>query len=308
MTTRRFVSSLAAGAVMLVAAHGAVLRGQTAAAPGFDSPEAAVRALIDAAQQDAIGPIVALFGAEGANLVDTTDPAAARRNRATFVAAAAERWQLEEDGAQRRLLIVGNERWPFPVPLVQTEGRWRFDAAAGREEVIARRIGRNELTAIRVSRLYVAAQRLYAKTGHDGQPPGAYARRLHSDPGTQNGLYWKAARGETRSPIGDLLAGAARDGKAGPEAGAPFHGYYFRILTAQGAAAAGGAADYVRDGRLTGGFALVAWPAMYDVTGIMTFVVNQDGVVQEKDLGPDTDAIVDRMRAYDPGEGWSEVP
>lgn len=308
MTTRRFASGLAAGAVMLVAAYSAALHGQTPPAASFDTPEAAVRALIDAAKQDALGPVVALFGADGQSLVDTSDPSAARRNRATFVAAAAEGWRLEEDGPQRRILIIGNERWPFPVPLVETAGRWAFDAAAGREEVIARRIGRNELMAIRVSRLYVAAQRLYAKSGHDGQPPGAYARKLHSDSGTHNGLYWKAAHGEPRSPIGDLVAGAAREGTSGPQAGAPFHGYHFRILTAQGAAAPGGAADYVRDGRLTGGFALVAWPASYDVTGVMTFIVNHEGVVQEKDLGPDTPTIVEQMRAYDPGDGWTAVP
>ena len=241
--------------------------------------------------------------------MDTSDPAAARRNRDTFVAAAAEGWRLEEAGATERTLIVGNEQWPFPVPLVESGGRWRFDAAAGREEVIARRIGRNELNAIRVSRLYVAAQRLYAKSGHDGQPAGVYARKLHSDKGTHNGLYWPAARGEKRSPIGDLLAGAAKEG-TGPAAGGktPFHGYYFRILTAQGPAAKGGARNYVRNGQLTGGFALVAWPATYDVTGVMTFIVNEDGVVHEQDLGAKTGDLVGAMRAYDPGAGWTAVP
>jgi hypothetical protein len=159
---------------------------------------------------------------------------------------------------------------------------------------------------ISVCRTYVAAQRLYAGRPHDGQPAGRHAMTFRSDPGRQNGLYWPAKRGEKRSPLGDLVAEAAAEGRPTDPAGAPspFHGYYFRILTAQGPNAAGGAMDYVKDGAMSGGFALVAWPAEYDVTGVMTFVVNQDGVLHQKDLGPDTDKAGKTMTAYDPDATW----
>ena len=187
------------------------------------------------------------------------------------------------------MLVIGNEAWPFPVPIVKDASGWHFDTAAGKEEVLDRRIGRNELAVIRICRTYVAAQRLYASRGHDGLPAGLYARAFASEPGRQNGLYWPARRGEKRSPLGDLVAHAAEEGralgKAGAEAPPPFHGYHFKILTAQGPAAPGGAKSYVVDEKMSGGFALVAWPAQYDVTGIMTFIVNQDGVVQQKRSG-----------------------
>ena len=179
---------------------------------------------------------------------------------------------------------------------------WSFDAAAGREEVLNRRIGRNELAVIRVLHDYVAAQRAYAATGHDGKPAGRYARRFGSDPGRQNGLYWPARRGEPRSPLGVLVARGSEQGyRRHGEGPSPFHGYYFRILEGQGKAAKGGAAEYVVDGEMTGGFALVAWPVHYDASGVMTFIVNQDGVAYEKDLGPETAAAVTgRSRATTP--------
>jgi hypothetical protein len=209
-----------------------------------------------------------------------------------------------------RVLIVGNEGWPFPVPLVKAANGWRFDTAAGRQEVLSRRIGRNELAVIQICRTYVEAQRIYAASGHDGQAAGVYATKFRSDPGKQNGLYWPAGRKERRSPLGDLVANAAAEGRSigeGP-APAPFHGYHFKILTAQGPAASGGAKSYVAEGRMSGGFALVAWPARYGVTGIMTFVVNQDGSLHEKDLGAGTAATAKAMKAYDPGAAWTLVP
>ena len=276
--------------------------------PTFETPEAAVRALIEAARLETAESLLALFGDEGASLVDTSDPIAARRNRDVFVAAVGEGWQLADEDDGRKALLVGRERWPFPVPIVRHGTGWRFDAAAGKEEVLARRVGRNELAAIRVSRVYVAAQRLYAQTGHDGQPAGAYARRFRSAPGTQNGLYWPARRGEKRSPLGDLLASAAIDEHEGSGAApVPFHGYYYRVLTAQGAAAPGGTKDYTKGGRLSEGFGLVAWPAEYGVSGVMTFIVNQDGVVREQDLGPGTATTASRMQAYDPDSSWMVV-
>jgi hypothetical protein len=274
----------------------------------FGAPEDAVRALSDAVVAGKAENVAALFGPEGQELIDTSDPIDARRNREVFAVAMKEQWRLADGEAGRKVLLVGNEEWPFPVPLVKDAGGWRFDAAAGREEVFARRIGRNELAAIQACLTYVAAQRLYARHGHDGKRPGSYARTFRSDPGRQNGLYWPAARGEKRSPLGDLLAEAADARRLQDPAGeppTPFHGYYFRILTAQGAAAPGGVRNYIVNGEMTDGFALVAWPARYDVTGVMTFLVNQDGIVQEKDLGAGTEAASRQISLYDPDASWA---
>jgi Protein of unknown function (DUF2950) len=270
-----------------------------------------VRALIEAAKAKNLDDVIAIFGPEGKALIDSSDPATARRNRQVFTVAVAERWHLDDLGNGGKVLVIGNEEWPFPVPLVKDASGWRFDTAAGKEEVLARRVGRNELAAIRICRTYVAAQRLYAERGHDGRPPGLYARTFRSAPGRQNGLYWPAARGERRSPLGDLVAHAAGEGAAagqGDKAPTPFHGYYFKILTAQGPAASGGAKDYVVNGEMSGGFALMAWPGRYDVSGIMTFIVNQDGAVREKDLGPDSDAAARAMTLYNPDASWLALP
>jgi Protein of unknown function (DUF2950) len=276
----------------------------------FATPEDAVRALIEAAKAKNLDEVIAIFGPEGKALIDSSDPATARRNREVFTVAVAERWHLEDLGNGGKVLVIGNEEWPFPVPLVKDGSGWRFDTAAGKEEVLARRIGRNELAAVRICRTYVAAQRIYAVRGHDGGPAGLYARTLRSDPDRQNGLYWPAARGEKRSPLGDLVAQAGGEGAAAGQRdkAAPFHGYYFKILTAQGPAASGGAKDYVVNGEMSGGFALVAWPAQYDATGIMTFIVNQDGTVREKDLGPETDAAARAMTLYNPDPSWLALP
>jgi hypothetical protein len=226
------------------------------------------------------------------------------------MAAAAEQWRLVDQGTNGKGLVVGNEEWPFPIPLVKETTGWRFDTAAGIEEIIARRIGRNELAAIRICRTYVAAQRLYGRKGHDGQSAGIFARTLRSDPGRQNGLYWPAAAGQPRSPLGDLVAHAAGEGALAAESrppASPFHGYYFKILTAQGPAAAGGAKDYLVNGTMSGGFALVAWPAQYDVTGIMTFLVNHDDVVWERDLGAETEQVIKTMSLYNPDASWARA-
>lgn len=301
---RAHLLGIIASAAILVAATGT----QAASQSSFDTPEEAVRALIDAVRQERTDTLLVLFGAAGSGLVDTSDPVTPRRNREVFLAASAEGWQLVDDGEGRKSLIVGRERWPFPVPIVRQGDRWTFDAAAGREEVLARRIGRNELSAIRASQIYVAAQRLYAGSGRDGQPAGAYARKFRSDAGTSNGLYWPAARGQKRSPLGDLLAGAAVEAHPGTDAApVPFYGYYYRVLTSQGPSAPGGKKSYVKDGRLSEGFALVAWPAEYGTSGIMTFIVNHEGVVRERDLGPDTANVAGRMQAYDPDKSWAVV-
>jgi hypothetical protein len=282
----------------------------SAAEPTFATPEDAVRALADAVKAEKLDAVTALFGADGQDLVASSDPATGRRNRQVFVVAFAEGWRLVDQDPTHKVLIIGNEGWPFPVPLVHDANGWRFDTASGKEEVLSRRIGRNELEVIEICRAYVAAQRRYAQDAHDGAGPGVYAMKFRSDAGRHNGLYWAAARGEKRSPLGDLVAQAAAGGRPLAESSqspTPFYGYYFKILTAQGASAAGGSKSYLVAGQMSAGFALVAWPAQYDATGIMTFVVNQDGVVREKDLGPETDSIASAMTQFNPDGSWSDV-
>jgi len=276
----------------------------------FPSPEEAVKTLVETVKKRDVDALLAIFGPEGKELLASSDPATARMNRQVFGVAAAERWLLTDADVNRKTLVIGNEEWPFPVPLVREASGWRFDTAAGKEEVIARRIGRNELAAIDTVRAYVTAQRRYAAQGHDGNQPGVYATKFRSDPGKENGLYWPAAPGQKRSPLGDFAAQGAEEGRAVSGDGArpsPYRGYYFKILTAQGAAAAGGAKPYVVKGLMSAGFALVAWPAQYDVTGIMTFIVNQDAIVREKDLGPGTDAAAREMRVYNRDASWRQV-
>jgi hypothetical protein len=281
---------------------------QESAPRSFATPEEAVRVLTATVKAGDLSALVGLFGPEGQGLVDTSDPATGKRNREVFVVAIAEGWRLVDAAPDRKELVIGNEAWPFPVPLVKRGTGWSFDAAAGREEILDRRIGRNELAVIGILQTYVAAQRAYAGSGHDGKPAGLFARRFASEPGKQNGLYWPAARGERRSPLGALIAQAAEEGhRPGQDSPSPFHGYYFRILEGQGKAAKGGAADYVVNGEMSGGFALVAWPVYYDASGVMTFVVNQDGIVYEKDLGPETKAAAEAIKHYDPDDTWRPV-
>jgi hypothetical protein len=273
----------------------------------FTSPEEAVKVLIDTTKAGNLDALIAIFGAEGKELIGSSEPATARMNQKVFVVATSEQWHLSDDGPNRKTLVIGNEDWPFPVPLVKDTTGWRFDTAAGKEEVIARRIGRNELETIETCRAYVTAQVRYAEDGHDGNAAGAYAPKFQSDPGKQDGLYWPVKHGQKRSPLGELVAQAAEEGRpvgGDPTQQSPFHGYYFKILLSQGAAAPGGAKAYVVNGRMTGGFALVAWPAQYDVTGVMTFLVGQDGVVRQKDLGAATDATARKMKVYNPDSTW----
>jgi hypothetical protein len=288
-------------------AHSLVIAAQGSAARAFATPEEAVRALIDAAKPGKFDDLLAIFGPEGRELVSSSDEATTRQNLEVFRVATAESWRLVDLKTNQKGLVIGNEEWPFPVPIVKSGNSWKFDTAAGKEEVIARRIGRNELAAIGTSHTYVQAQRDYAKQGHDGKPAGLFARTFNSDPGKQNGLYWQAARNEPRSPLGDLVAEASQGGRqlgTDRTRPSPFHGYYFKILTGQGKSAPGGAKSYLVNGEMSGGFALVAWPAEYDASGVMTFIVNQDGVVHQKDLGRQTDATVAAMTVYNPDASW----
>ena len=263
----------------------------------FATPEEAVRALAAAVKAGNLPEVIAIFAPYGQELAESSDPSTGRQNRQIFVAAFAEGWHLVNQGANKRTLVIGNEEWPLPVPLVKTGNRWRFDSEAGKEEVLARRIGRNELAAIAICHTYVAAQARYAAEGHDGKPAGAFATKFRSDPGKHDGLYWPEVKGQPRSPLGDLLAEAAKEEPAaGKGERVPFHGYYFKILT-----------DASTGGGSSSGVALIAWPAQYDVTGVMTFLVNQTGVVRQKDVGDETDAQAKAMTAYKPDASWTAV-
>jgi hypothetical protein len=272
-----------------------------AAQEHFPSPEAAARALEAAARGGDPERLLKVLGPEGGEIVSSGDPVDDAAARKRFTARAAERTRIERTGdGALAILHVGHNDWPFPIPLVHEADGWRFDTASGKEELLNRRIGRNELTAIAVARAYVDAQNEFARRFQ------TYARRFRSTPDKRDGLYWAATDGDT-SPFGPLIAAATSEGYRHGEAGAepaPYHGYFFRILTAQGPHAPGGAKDYVKDGQMTGGFALVAWPADHGSSGIMTFVVNQQDVVFQKDLGERTDELVKAMTAYDPDASW----
>jgi hypothetical protein len=232
-----------------------------------------------------------------------------RHDRETIALAMKQSWRWDTRGADQQELVIGDEEWPFPFPLARVGGGWGFDTDAGREEILSRRIGRNELKAIDLCRSYVLLQQEYAAQPRDGKRAGLHAQRLRSTPGRQDGLYWKVGAEEQPSPLGDLVAQAAAGGydeEKNPSQ-QPFWGYHFRVLTAQGPAAQGGARSYIVNGEMSGGFGLVAYPAEYGRGGIMTFIVNQDGVVYQKDLGEDTIKVGSSMDAYDPDSTWTEV-
>lgn len=267
----------------------------------FATPEDAVRRLVAAAEdQDAADE---LLGAGGFELLRSGDDVADRQDIEAVVALVGEKLAFEDLGPDCKIALLGQERWELPIPLVREAGAWRFDVEAGREEVLNRRVGRNELSTITTLRALVEAQREYAAEGHDGNPP-EFARRLLSSDGKHDGLYWPVAEGETPSPLGPLVAEAFEEGyRSGNPPATPYHGYLYRLLTAQGPSAPGGARNYLDErGRLTRGFAVVAWPATYDNSGIMTFLVNQQGIVFEKDLGADGARAI---QSYDPDASWA---
>ena len=282
-----------------------------AAAPQetFATPEAAVDALMAALKADSDTAMIALFGDEHKNLVLTSDHAAASATRAKVLAAMQTLRVLKEPGKDRRVLVIGDEAWPMPIPIVRTGERWRFATEEGADEIVNRRIGGNERNAIHVLHAYIDAQRAYAARDRDGDGVLQYAQKLGSTPGKQDGLYWPAdaAKGEEASPFGPLVAESAPYIQ-GHSAGDAFRGYHFRILTRQGKDAPGGAYNYVINGRMLAGFAMVAYPAEYGASGVMTFIVNQNGKVFEKNLGKDSTALGAKMAAFDPGSGWKEVP
>jgi hypothetical protein len=273
----------------------------------FETPEAAVTSLVDAAKDGDKAKLLDILGPEGEEVVSSGDDVADRNARDTFIAAYDEKHSLERDGDDKTILVLGEDDWPFPIPIVAKDGKWKFDTAAGHEEILLRRIGRNELSAIQASLAYVAAQRDYAALDVDGVRPPAYAQRIVSGEGKKDGLYWPSADGNEQSPLGALFADASAEGYAFGGTPRPYHGYYYRVLKRQGADAKGGAFDYVVNGRMIGGFGLIAYPAAYGNSGIMTFMVNHDGVVFQKDLGPDTEERVGEIEAFAPDDGWTKA-
>jgi len=294
----RLLVSLTAAMLLSASAH---------AQQAFKTPDDAAGALAGAAKSGDPKAIVTVLGPDGVDIVSSGDPVADAATRERFVAAYNAKHQITMDGDDKAIVVVGENDFPLPIPLVRRDGAWRFDTAAGREEILFRRIGKNELDAIQSTLAYVDAQNEYAEKDRTGAGQGLYAQRIVSSAGKKDGLYWPDAPNSDRSPLGELVAQATAQGYRTGEGRTPYHGYYFKILTKQGAAAPGGELDYVAKGKMFGGFALVAYPAEYRNSGVMTFIVNHDGIVYEKDLGPASAKIAERMTAYNPDGTWHKV-
>jgi hypothetical protein len=273
----------------------------------FATPQEAADALVDAADKFDVAALTEIFGPEGDDVVFSGEFAQDRQRAADFAAEAREKKSVSVDpkNGNRAFLLVGTEDWPFPVPLVKTGGKWSFDSKAGRTELLYRRIGANELDAIAICRGYVDAQQEYALQPRSGYDVHQYAQRIVSTPGTQDGLAWQNPEGTWGGPIGENIARAIEQGYTSNAE--PYHGYFFKILKGQGPAAPLGEMDYVVEGAMLGGFALVAAPAEYEVTGVRTFIVSNDGVVYEKDLGPKTLDEFKRMQRFNPDSSWTPV-
>jgi len=298
-------------ASMLVAASCARQETDDANQLSFSTPDSAVSALVVALEKRDLVTMRRLFGPETEGLMSSGDTARDRRDREGFLARYQARHEIVAGGPDDAMLQVGDDEWPLPVPLLRRNGRWQFDGDAAVNELLARRIGANELRTIDVMRGFVDAQEEYAAIGHDGATAGIYARVLRSDPGRQNGLYWQVSAGEAPSPAGPFLAAASGEGykaSAGANEAAPYHGYVYRMLFSQGPAADGGAHEYVVDGKLTGGFSLLAYPAEYGETGVMTFMVNEDGLVWQRNLGPKTAEVAAAITQFNPDSSWTPIP
>jgi len=299
---RRFIAavSLVGVLAMISPAFAATAMQET-----FKTPDEAVAALISANRKDDVPELLKILGPDAEKLILSGDSVADKEGREKFLAAYDVSHGLASEGDNKDVLIIGTEEWPLPIPLVREGNKWRFDTKAGEDEILYRRIGRNELNGIEVCRAYVEAQQEYA-AGHEHQ----YAQKFLSASGMHDGLYWPVAENEKESPLGPLIAGAEAEGynaQSIQEKREPYHGYYYRILTKQGPDARGGARNYIADGRMTGGFALLAYPATYNDSGIMTFIVNEHGIVYEKNFGPNTAQIAPLISEFDPDETWKVV-
>jgi len=273
----------------------------------FKTPDEAAAALAGAAQAGDPKAIVTVLGPDGVDIATSGDTVADAATREKFVAAYNAKHQITMEGDNKAIVVIGQEDFPLPIPLLRKDGAWRFDTAAGREEILFRRIGKNELDAIQSSLAYVDAQNDYADKDRTGAGKGNYAQRIVSSAGKKDGLYWPDAQINDPSPLGELVAKASAQGYRTGGGRTPFHGYYFKVLTKQGAAAPGGELEYVVKGKMIGGFALVAYPAEYRNSGVMTFIVSHTGTVYEKDLGPRTATLAEKMTTYNPDSSWHKV-
>jgi hypothetical protein len=276
---------------------------------GFATPDEAVKAFATAMRSNDEQALLSIFGTAAKELISSGDPVQDKQRREMFISDYDRKNSITQEGA-KMVLVIGEKDWPFPIPLVKKGDQWIFDTKAGKEEILNRRIGEDELSTVQTLLAIVDAQREYALIDRDNDGLRAYAEKLRSDPGKKNGLYWETKEGEEPSPLGELVADARAEGYArtGPKQGPiPFHGYYFRLLKKQGKHAPGGAFDYVVKNKMIGGFAVVAYPAVYGSSGVMTFVVNHEGVVYEKDLGKNTAKTAKAMTSFDPDKTWKKV-
>jgi hypothetical protein len=313
MKLRAILLSFAMLSLVVTASNAPALAAQTvlAATPAqsYATPEEALSALVGALRADKLDELQAVLGATSIKLISSGDRSSDAAERRKFLDAYDEQHEFATAAPDHKVLQVGKDRWPLPIPLSLANGRWHFDSQVGAQELVDRRIGRNEIAAIRTALVYVDAQKaFFAFTGERGE--AEYAQHFLSSPGKYDGLYWIPGEGEPDSPLEPLIAQAREEGypidhgAAGPR---PYHGYLFGILTAQGPDNPDGARSYMKNGRMTEGFALIAWPVSYGASGIMSFIVNHDGIVFQRDLGPQTAAIASRVTAFDPDIGWAKV-
>ncbi len=302
VSTRSLRSTVVLSAVLFLSAASAASAQQP-----FKTPDEAATALVDAAKTGDQKAILSVLGPDGLDIISSGDEVADAATRTRFVAAYDAKHSIATEGDDKAVMVIGQEDFPVPIPLVRSNGMWHFDTAAGRDEMLARRIGNNELDAIQSCLAYVDAQNEYAEKDRTGAGANIYAQRIISEPGKKDGLYWPTAQGEDSSPLGELIAQATARGYRVGGGRTPYNGYYFKILTKQGAAAPGGELEYIVHGKMIGGFALVAYPAEYRNSGVMTFIVSHTGTVYQKDLGPATSKLAERMAAYNPDKSWQEV-
>jgi Protein of unknown function (DUF2950) len=303
MLTRRFIRLSA-----LAIAGCALLSRQTFSAETFSSPQAAAEALVNAAKNNDLEAVIKILGPSAREILVTDDPVADENTRKDFVEKAGEKMRVVSDRQQpsRKILEVGNSNWPLPIPIVKANGKWYFDVEQAKQEILLRRIGDNEVTAINVCQGFVEAEFTYAELDPTKSAHPHYAQKFISSPGTRDGLYWKSDNPNDESPIGDLVAHALSEGYT--DKSQPYHGYHFKVLKSQGQHAPGGAMSYLESGVMTKGFAVIAWPAEYKVTGVMSFQVDRTGILYEKDLGEKTTDIAGAITAYDPDKTWAPVP
>ena len=301
---RRFAEvALLLFAALALSAFSPSARADEAKERVFRSPASAAAALVDAARKDDLKEMAAVLGPGGEDVVSSGDPVADNNNREDFVKWYDQMHRLAYNDEGQVILYVGADNWPLPIPIIKKGDGWVFDTAEGKDELLYRRVGRNELYTIDVLQELADAQQDYLSSQQQ------FAQKILSDDGQKNGLYWPTSAGEPESPIGPLIADATAEGYKRNPSGkpAPFHGYYYKVLTSQGPDAPGGAQDYIVDGKMTRGFAFLAYPAEYRDSGVMTFMIDKDGVLVEKDLGPDTDKVAPGITSFNPDSTWSEL-